>query len=234
MMPTVTSQPEVPDSQQECIDEDQWALRVQIHKESFEAGMAKSREAKGGNHTTSLSELKYKSLVLQLYEWDTSSSAERTRRRQDHGTIVYKNARKYCVVEVDEGNLKLHFKESEEKCSRKGKKKSGSEKVFVGKPVMHDGMKFDALTALHGSDAVAGHAKGKTLRAMVIAEYGNSITQKEQELFYSLCPGCIRHLPKLKTGPAGARPIVTKNLGGRGLIDIVELQAHAADNFGYK
>ena len=31
-----------------------------------------------------------------------------------------------------------------------------------------------------------------------------------------------------------ARPIVTKNLGGRGLIDIVELQAHAADNFGYK
>ena len=94
------SQQELQELQQECISEDEWARRVQIHKEAFEGGLAKRREAKGGNHTTSLSELKYKSLVLQLYEWETSSSAERTRRRQDHGTIVYKNSRKYCVVEV--------------------------------------------------------------------------------------------------------------------------------------
>ena len=68
-MPTVTTQPELQELQQECISEDEWARRVQIHKEAFEGGLAKSREAKGGNHTTSLSELKYKSLVLQLYEW---------------------------------------------------------------------------------------------------------------------------------------------------------------------
>ena len=229
----MTSASELEQLQEECISEDEWARQTQIHREAFESALAKKRESDGGKHSTSLSELKYKSLVLQLFEWDTCSSAERTQRRQKFGTIVYKNAHRYCVVQNDGGELKLHYRESDTENKSKKKKSVGLETV-VGKPVVHDGLKFDALTALHGSDALAGHAKGKTLRAMCNAEYGQSITQKEQELFYNLCPGCIRHLPKLKTGPAGARPIVTKKLGGRGLIDIVELQAHAADNFGYK
>ena len=100
--------------------------------------------------------------------------------------------------------------------------------------IVHDGKKFDALMELHRSDGLAGHAKGKTLRAMVWSEHGASITQAEQALFVKLCQTCARRLPKLQTGPAGKRPIVSKLLGSRGLIDMIELQAYAADNFGYK
>ena len=62
------------------------------------------------------------------------------------------NAKRYCVVEAGGGNLKLHYRVTEQQfcCMGKKKKKSGSAENFVGKPVLHDGMKFDALPSGRG------------------------------------------------------------------------------------
>ena len=138
---------------------------IAIHREGFEAGLAKLRLACKKPTSGSFSKHKYDSMVVALQHWDTISDAERKRRKDTFGSHLYTQAKKYEVEgEGDSARLKYRKVQAQAPTTlsgRKQRKKRPPPEPYM--QIVHDGEKFDALSALHCSNGIAGHVKGKTL-----------------------------------------------------------------------
>ena len=174
---------------------------IQIHREAFDAGLVKLRLACKKPTSGAFSKHRYDTMVVALQNWDTIGDPKRKRRKETFGSHLYTQAKKYEVIgEGVLARLKYRAVQAEDRVvssARKGRVKKKRPPPEPYMKIVHDGEKFDALSVLHASNGIAGHVKGKTLRAMVWSEHGASITQAEMALFIKLCRACMRRLPKL-------------------------------------
>ena len=89
------------------------------------------------------------------------------------------------------------------------------------KTVSHQGWAFDHLHKIH---IEGGHCKAKTFAARVEAAHGKSIPRWVPELYVQCCPTCTHRKPR-KPSSAGHKPILTKGLGSRGQVDLIDFQS---------
>ena len=87
--------------------------------------------------------------------------------------------------------------------------------------VSHHGRVFEDLLKIHVD---GGHCKAKTFLQRIVIAHGKSIPRWAAEAFVNCCPGCVRRLPR-KPSSAGHKPILTKGLGSRGQVNLIDFQS---------
>ena len=95
--------------------------------------------------------------------------------------------------------------------------------------VSHHGRVFEDLLKIHID---GGHCKAKTFLARIKIAHGKSILRWMAEAFVNYCPACVRRLPR-KPSSAGHKPILTKGLGSRGQVDLIDFQSCQDGSFKF-
>ena len=95
--------------------------------------------------------------------------------------------------------------------------------------VSHHGRVFEDLLKIHVD---GGHCKAKTFLQRIVIAHGKSIPRWAAEAFVNCCPGCVRRLPR-KPSSAGHKPILTKGLGSRGQVDLIDFQSCPDGSFKF-
>ena len=95
--------------------------------------------------------------------------------------------------------------------------------------VSHHGRVFADLLKIHVD---GGHCKAKTFLQRIVIAHGKSIPRWAAEAFVNCCPACVRRLPR-KPSSAGHKPILTKGLGSRGQVDLIDFQSCPDGSFKF-
>ena len=82
---------------------------------------------------------------------------------------------------------------------------------------------FEDMRKLHRADGV--HTKAYKLKAVVKARYGPSIPGWTIDLLVATCPICIKHNLPRKKPKAGFKPLISRGLGERGQVDLIDMQS---------
>ena len=83
---------------------------------------------------------------------------------------------------------------------------------------------FNDLYKIHVCEG-GDHPKGNTFFKRVSDRHGRSITREICKLFTDTCALCLKHMKKTKP-TAGHQPILTRGLGARGQVDLIDFQAY--------
>ena len=97
----------------------------------------------------------------------------------------------------------------------------------VSPSICHDDQLFDKLREVHGND----HPAGTTFFNRVRARFSN-VSRGTCKMFTDTCPRCIEKLLRKKP-TAGHQPILTRGLGSRVQIDLVDFQSMPDGNFKF-
>lgn len=134
---------------------------------------------------------------------------------------VYAWAKKYELVTFKGSNILIF----------KGGADGDSETLALDQAqvVSHHGRVFEDLLKIHID---GGHCKAKTFLARIKIAHGKSIPRWAAEAFVNHCPSCVRRLPR-KPSSAGHKPILTKGLGSRGQVDLIDFQSCPDGSFKF-
>ena len=188
------------------------------HKRLFDAQVLK-RMSGVKEKSQFLSQATHSTIVTCMQTWN--SLEPKAKKTGSHGGHAYNWAKKYAVVISGEQPV-LVFKPEvpvgEEAAGGTPELNTALDQL---KLVSHQGSAFDDLYAVH----VAGvHCKARAFQNRVSAKFGKSIPGWAVLLLAETCPVCVRKLPR-KTTSAGHQPILTKGLGSRGQVDLIDMQS---------
>ena len=134
---------------------------------------------------------------------------------------VYAWAKKYELVSLKDSKV-LIFKDGAD---------GDNDTVALDRAqvVSHHGRVFADLLKIHVD---GGHCKNKTFLQRIVIAHGKSIPRWAAEAFVNCCPACVRRLPR-KPSSAGHKPILTKGLGSRGQVDLIDFQSCPDGSFKF-
>ena len=144
---------------------------------------------------------------------------------------MYAWARKYNLVNFS-GHKLLVFKDEA------AEDEEDEPTLDQSKIVSHQGRVFEDLHKIH---IAGGHCKAKTFVTRISTAHGKSVPRWVSEVFVKFCPTCVRRIPRKpsirriprKPSSAGHKPILTKGLGSRGQVDLVDFQSCADGSFKF-
>ena len=168
-----------------------------------------------------LTERKYEEVCAVLEEFSGAADASEKKAVQKVHSQVYAWAKKYELVTF-QGSKILIFKGGAD----------GDDETLAldqAQVVSHHGRVFEDLLKIHID---GGHCKAKTFLARIKIAHGKSILRWMAEAFVNYCPACVRRLPR-KPSSAGHKSILTKGLGSRGQVDLIDFQSCPDSSFKF-
>lgn len=90
---------------------------------------------------------------------------------------------------------------------------------------------FDHINDIHRGGLV--HLKAAQLHKQVKDGYGKSIPRWTLMLFVKTCPDCIKQKDDRKKPKAGHQPIITRGLGARLQVDLIDMQSMPDGKFRF-
>ena len=177
-----------------------------------------------------LTEEKFGDIAECVSKWHTLSPEEKKVSKWSQG---YAWARKYALISAG-GSDVLVFKEPPKK--KNGGETESVEEAPAAPPaldqtvlVSHQGRVFNDLRDVH---IEGGHCKGMAFRTAMDLKFGKSVPHWVLSIFLRTCPTCTRRLPR-KPSSAGHKPILTKGLGSREQVDLIDFQSCPDGNFKF-
>ena len=168
-----------------------------------------------------LTERKYEEVCTALEEFYHAQSGNEKKEVQKAYSQVYAWAKKYELVALGSSKV-LVFKDEDNG-------DADSLAFDRAKVVSHRGRVFDDLLKIHLN---GGHCKARTFQTRIVTAHGKSIPRWVAETFVSCCPTCVRRLLR-KPSSAGHKPILTKGLGSRGQVDLIDFQSCPDKDFKF-
>ena len=168
-----------------------------------------------------LTERKYAEVCVVLEEFSQAGDASEKKAVQKEHSQVYAWAKKHELVTF-KGSKILIFKGGAD----------GDDETLAldqAQVVSHHGRVFEDLLKVHID---GGHCKAKTFLARIKTAHGKSIPRWAVEAFVNCCPSCVRRLPR-KPSSAGHKPVLTKGLGSRGQVDLIDFQSCPDGSFKF-
>ena len=184
-----------------------------------------AKNAAAGGPGMIVTEADYKAMVDLLDGWDEMSGVERTTVIRLCGverSKAYRWARNFMVKteEVDGGDPKLHL-------VARPKEEGASTDAVAAMPalddmvyVLHQGNMFEELMRIHEG---AGHQKSRGFELRV-KQHWCRVPRWVTELVVECCSQCNQRAVR-KVSTAGHKPILTKGLGNRGQVDLIDFQS---------
>jgi len=192
-------------------------------KRLFTEAMVKKISKQGDERSQFLTEARYDDVCAALDGW-TGKDGPAKKETQQNFNQVYAWVRKYDLVNFS-GHKLLVFKDKDEA----DEDEEGEPALDQSKIVSHQGRVFEDLHKIH---IAGGHCKAKTFAARIQSAHGKSVPRWVSEVFVMFCPTCVRRVPR-KPSSAGHKPILTKGLGSRGQVDLVDFQSCADGSFKF-
>ena len=183
-------------------------------KRLFAEAMMKKLDEQGDERSQFLTEARYEDICAALNGWTEKDGPAKKETQQNFGQ-VYAWARKYNLVSFS-GSKVLVVKVKEEPAEGEDQLALDQSKI-----VSHQGRVFEELHKIH---IAGGHCKAKTFAMRISTAHGKSVPRWVGEVFVKFCPTCVRRIPR-KPSSAGHKPILTKGLGSRGQVDLVDFQS---------
>ena len=191
-------------------------------KRLFTEAMMKKLDEQGDERSQFLTEACYEDICAALDGWTEKDGPAKKETQQNFGQ-VYAWARKYNLVSFS-GSKVLVVKVKEEPAEGEDQLALDQSKI-----VSHQGRVFEELHKIH---IAGGHCKAKTFAMRISTAYGKSVPRWVGEVFVKFCPTCVRRIPR-KPSSAGHKPILTKGLGSRGQVDLVDFQSCPDGSFKF-
>jgi hypothetical protein len=189
-------------------------------KRLFTEALQKQCGDEDKERTQFLTERKYEQVCAGLEEFYEAGDASAKKAVQKVHSQVYAWAKKYELVS---------FKDSKVLIFKNGADGDGDTLALdQAQVVSHHGRVFDLLK-IHVD---GGHCKAKTFLQRIGIAHGKSIPRWAAEAFVNCCPACVRRLPR-KPSSAGHKPILTKGLGSRGQVDLIDFQSCPDGSFKF-
>ena len=190
-------------------------------KRLFNEALQKQCGGEDKERSQFLTERKFEEVCAVLEEFYGATDARVKKAGQKVHSQVYAWAKKYELVTF-QGSKILIFK---------GGADDDGEPLALDQAqvVSHHGRVFEDLLKIHID---VGHCKAKTFLARINTAHGKSIPRWAAEAFVNYCPSCVRRLPR-KPSSAGHKPILTKGLGSRGQVDLIDFQSCPDGSFKF-
>ncbi|KAL1515206.1 hypothetical protein AB1Y20_004267 [Prymnesium parvum] len=185
------------------------------------------------------SEIEYNLIAATLEGWEDLDPADRGMRNKDvGGNRAYKWAQRF-VTKVEHTDttdapaaVKLVLLEKTKAGTAEDRATEGADGVMAldnrYKVVLHEGNMFEELLQVHKE---GGHCKSRTLDNRVKEKFSR-IPRWVGELLCECCATCVSRSTR-KAVTAGHVPILTKGLGSRGQVDLVDLQSCPDGEYKY-
>ena len=187
------------------------------HERLFIEGMTAMLDkhaANGATNSKLLTSQKHADITELLDNWADLSAKERKQAANGSG---YHWVKKYEIVPVAHRSGTFPMTEMQLVFAGEGPLTAATELQVVS----HQGRVFADLKMVHVDGA---HCKARAFHDRTKAKFGKSIPQWAVLLFAELCPTCVRRLAR-KTTSAGHKPILTRGLGSRGQVDLIDFQS---------
>ena len=190
-------------------------------KRLFTAALQKQCGDEDKERSQFLTERKYEEVCAVLEQFSEARDASEKKAVQKVHSQVYAWAKKYELVTF-KGSKILIFK---------GVADGDGDTLALDQAqvVSHHGRVFEDLLKIHID---GGHCKAKTFLARIKIAHGKSIPRWAAEAFVNYCPSCVRRLPR-KPNSTGHKPILTKGLGSRGQVDLIDFQSCPDSSFKF-
>ena len=202
--------------------------KLQVKGEEFQLG------GLGTERSQFLTESKHKEIVECLAEWESRSDNKKERLSKFPQGYAWRN--KYALFGPDDSAVLIfnpefvgRGKTKEEALPNEAAAPAAAQALDEAQVVSHEGRVFEDLLKIH---LEGGHCKAKTFCERVKRKHGKSIPEKLIYLFVSCCPICTEQKPRKPTS-AGHKPILTRGLGSRGQVDLIDFQSCADSSFKY-
>lgn len=188
-------------------------------KELFQRKFAAMRADQSDNGVI-LARDEYLEICETIEGWSQLSSAERGQRNRDVGGKAYRWATNFLVRTTIDG---AGEKEYQLLCAPKKGLDLGAD---APKPidqylrVLHTENMYDELFAVHKQ---GGHAKARSLEMRAKLTFAR-IPRWVTNLVCETCPTCVTRVNR-KVTSAGHTPIITKGMGSRGQVDLIDFQS---------
>ena len=201
--------------------------KLQDKAEEFQLG------GLGTERSQFLTESKHKEIVECLAEWESRSDNKKERLLKFPLGYAWRN--KYALFGPDDSAVLIFNPEfvglgkQKEALPTDAAAPAAAQALDEAQVVSHEGRVFEDLLKIH---LEGGHCKAKTFCERVKRKHGKSIPEKLIYLFVSCCPICTEQKPRKPTS-AGHKPILTRGLGSRGQVDLIDFQSCADSSFKY-
>lgn len=185
------------------------------------------KSAASGGPGMIVTEEDYETMLDVLADWDELSGSERAQRVKDshvERSKVYRWARNFAVIvekgERSEDILSLIARPKGDGGSTEGGEASIPALDEAVQYVLHQGEMFEELMRIHED---AGHQKSRGFELRVKQQWCR-VPRWVTELIVDCCSQCNSRVHR-KLATAGHKPILTKGMGNRGQIDLIDLQS---------